>query len=268
MFYEGREKRLEIVTQGVNLLNFPLHFWHAMVKNTGAYILCELKETKIKAFILSESSLFIWENKLLLITCGNTHLLQAALYFKNESPVNSIKSLLFQRHQANQPDAQKSTFSEDIAILQTMIKGKCQHWQDDYQGDIFQSDTYQSENSTTDIIMLNSLQSCFSKRLHNTTVSSATIEQQLQLNTYFKTFSIHQHSFHPRGYSVNGVQDEYYFTLHLSPEKVASYLSFETNLESDISKPFIEHLITLFNPKKSYLMSFTSHTDISIKVLK
>ena len=267
MFYEGREKRLEIITQGVNLLDFSVDFWRSMVKQAGACILGEIKENNIKAFLLSESSLFIWENKLLLITCGTTHLLEAAVFFKKRAPKNTIKALHFQRHQANQPKAQKSTFTEDCAILQTLSSGKSQHWQDDYQGDIFRSHAYQPCNATTAILMLNTLSSDFSKHLQNNSVNSDEIEQHLHIKTYFKGFHIHQHSFQPKGYSINGIRGEDYFTLHLSPEKIASYLSFESNLKSEISRPFIQHLVSLFNPHKAYLMSF-NNADVCLKVLK
>ncbi|AGH82147.1 S-adenosylmethionine decarboxylase [Psychromonas sp. CNPT3] len=267
MFYEGREKRLEIITQGINLLDFPVDFWHAMVQQAGACILGEIKENNIKAFILSESSLFIWENKLLLITCGTTHLLEAAVYFKKTAPKNSIKALHFQRHQANKPDAQKSTFTEDCAILQTLSPGNTLHWQDDYQGDIFRSNTYQPYNATTAILMLNTLSSPFATRLQNNSVSSDEIEQHLDIKRCFKDFHIHQHSFQPKGYSINGICGEGYFTLHLSPESIASYLSFESNLKSEIYRPFMQHLRQLFNPQKAYLMSF-DNSDVCLKVLK
>lgn len=270
MFYEGREKRLEIITQGVNLLNFSVEFWRAMVKQTGAYILSELNETNVRAFILSESSLFIWKNKLLLITCGTTHLLHAALYFKKQSPANSIKSLLFQRHHAYRPSAQRSTFAEDCTQLQTILPGQCWHWEDDYQGDLFQSHTHKMHNSTTNIVMLSTLRSDFAKCLQNTIVSTQTIEKNLQINSYFNAFKVQQHSFKPKGYSLNAVQDESYFTLHLSPEKYASYLSFETNLESKLSQPFIQHLVALFNPKNACMISFANknNAEMHIKVLK
>ncbi|WP_413700374.1 hypothetical protein ACLKMH_00155 [Psychromonas sp. KJ10-10] len=83
MFYEGSEKRLEI-TSSLNLLEFEYDFWSTMVEQAGAYIISNIENNEVKAFLLSESSLFVWKHRLLLITCGETNLVHASLYFQRE----------------------------------------------------------------------------------------------------------------------------------------------------------------------------------------
>ena len=137
MFYEGTEKRLEIILKQNNLLQFPEQFWKKMVAQAGAFILSKIENEHICAYLLSESSLFIWKNKLLLITCGNTHLVKAAQFFQKKIPKEQIQSLLFHRHQPVQPELQKTNFAQDSVLLNTRLQGITQHWQGKYQGDLF-----------------------------------------------------------------------------------------------------------------------------------
>lgn len=269
MFYEGTEKRLEITCE-LNLLEFDDCFWQEMVKQAGAYIISQVENEQLKAFLLSESSLFIWKNKLLLITCGETHLLQAALYFQKRVQRSEITSLLFQRHQSHQPNRQKSNFQQDSLQLQKQLQGDSHHWSENYCGDIFIFGNNQQSNSTQNILMLHDLKGPFFERLQQEKVDAKIVASQLKLATYFKHFTVDQYSFEPKGYSLNAIDGQSYFTLHLTPEKQSSYISFESNLQHAQISEFHQHLIKLFLPQRAYLMIFTASNntlDIETKVL-
>ena len=256
MFYEGSEKRLEI-TSTLNLLEFDNHFWEEMVKKAGAYILSHIENSQLKAFLLSESSLFVWKNRLLLITCGETHLVQASLYFQKNVAREQITSLLFQRHQATQPERQKSDFHQDSLLLQRQLKGDSQHWHEDYCGDIFIFGNNTQSHCTKNILMLHDLSSDFFAVLQQGKVAAEVVAKHLKLSEQFQHFTLDQYSFDPKGYSLNAIYGEYYFTLHLTPERLSSYLSFESNMATIETIDFLHHLINLFRPKRNYLMSFT-----------
>lgn len=262
MFYEGSEKRLEI-TSTLNLLDLDDSFWQEMVKQAGAFILSQVSNTHLKAFLLSESSLFVWKHRLLLITCGETHLLQASLFFQRKVKRSQITSLLFQRHQAHYPERQKSSFQQDSLQLKKELKGDSHHWHENYCGDIFLFGNNQQNNSTKNIFMLHDLGGNVFEELQSGKVDASRIASQLQLAVYFKGFIIDQYSFEPNGYSLNAIDAERYFTLHITPEKLSSYISFESNLEADKVSEFHQILIALFQPKRAYLMSF----DASEKTL-
>ncbi|MEI6896425.1 MAG: S-adenosylmethionine decarboxylase [Psychromonas sp.] len=256
MFYEGSEKRLEI-TCTLDLLKFDDQFWEVMVKHAGANIISYIENKHVKAFLLSESSLFVWKNRLLLITCGETHLLQASLYFQKRVERQQIISLLFQRHQAVYPERQKSNFQQDNLLLQQQLKGDSHHWSADYCGDIFLFGNNQQCFSTKNILMLHGLAGTFFTELQCAKVSASKVASQLKLSAHFKNFIIDQHSFDPKGYSVNAIHGESYFTLHITPEKLSSYLSFESNLEAHDVINFQHHLLALFQPQRHYLMAFS-----------
>ncbi|PKG40603.1 S-adenosylmethionine decarboxylase [Psychromonas sp. Urea-02u-13] len=257
MFYEGSEKRLEI-TSTLNLLEFDEDFWQEMVKQAGAFIISKIENEQIKAFLLSESSLFVWKNRLLLITCGETHLLQAALFFQKAVQRQEITSLLFQRHQAHYPERQKSSFQQDSLQLQNKLKGNSQHWSKGYCGDIFLFGNNQQANPTKNIFMLHELGSVFFEELQKGKVDTSRVAKQLKLTSYFNGFSIDQYSFEPKGYSLNAIDGERYFTLHITPEKLSSYISFESNLSAHEVSVFQQHLSVLFQPQRAYLMLFNA----------
>jgi len=257
MFYEGSEKRLEI-TSTLNLLEFPTLFWEEMVNKAGAYIISAIENPHLKAFLLSESSLFVWQNRLLVITCGETHLLQAAQYFQKRVARKEITSLLFQRHQANYPERQKTSFQQDKLRLQAQLKGDCQHWSEDYCGDLFLFGNNQQPFSTKNILMMHGLTGSFFNDLQQGDIQKQEVASQLQLNKYFNHFTLDQHCFDPQGYSLNAISEHYYLTLHITPEALSSYLSVESNLPTADIMKFHNYLITLFQAQRTYLMRFSS----------
>ena len=257
MFYEGAEKRLEICTATINLLDFPHDFWETFVKQAGAYILSAMQHQSSKAFLLSESSLFIWPNKLLLITCGDTHILNSALFFLQQVTLKEITSLIFQRHQTLRPEKQKSQFMDDCAILNKQLAGEIKMLQKNYSGLLYQHGTVPLSNATQQILMLHQLKSDFAQQLQKGGVPVQWINNQLALKHFFPQFNIDAFSFKPRGYSVNAIANDHYFTLHITPEKLSTYLSFESNLESSLLTDFFTFLGALFKPKKNCLLQLS-----------
>lgn len=255
MFYEGSEKRLEITTT-INLLDFERSFWQRLVTQAGAYIISEIENEQTSAFLLSESSLFVWKHRLLLITCGETHLVQAALYFQKQVARENITSLLFQRHQVTYPERQKSNFQQDSLKLQLHLKGDSRHWREGYHGDIFLFGNNQQQSTTKNILMLHQLSGQFYERLQQGKITAEQVAKHLKIETYFSGFATDQFSFEPKGYSLNALAGEHYFTLHITPENLSSYISFESNLDDADVHAFQEHLLLLCHPGRSYLMRF------------
>ena len=267
MFYEGTEKRLEITVKHTNLLLFPECFWQEMVAQAGAFILSKIENDTIRAYLLSESSLFIWQNRLLLITCGNTHLVKAAQFFQRKHSKEKIQSLLFQRHHPIESRLQKSNFSQDVVLLKTQLQGITQHWQKEYKGDLFFFGEIDNEPLISkQILMLHSLSGAFTKQLQAGKVSTVQIESTLSLNAFFPQLSIDQFTFTPKGYSLNAIAGNDYLTLHITPENLSSYLSLESSFSVQQMNPFIDHLLSLFKPSKSQLMCFTKDANNALVV--
>ncbi len=272
MFYEGTEKRLEITVKEKDLLQFPESFWERMLAQAETVILSKIKNQHICAYLLSESSLFIWQNRLLLITCGNTHLVKAAQFFQKRIAKEKIQSLLFHRHQAVQPELQKTTFSQDSILLNADLQGTTQHWRGQYQGDLFFFGKLAEDalNKKT-ILMLHGLSSTFARRLEAGAACTREIAATLAVQQFFPQLHIDQFTFNPKGYSLNAICAAHYLTIHITPETLSTYLSLESSLDAQLIAPYIEHLRALFSPQKSQVMSFRrgnkDKLEVSISVM-
>lgn len=55
-------------------------------------------------------------------------------------------------------------------------------------------------------------------------------------------------NFTPCGYSMNGLAKESYYTIHVTPETICSYASFETNISLPSYTKLINHVLSIFKP--------------------
>ena len=71
-------------------------------------------------------------------------------------------------------------------------------------------------------------------------------------------FTIDESLFSPTGYSLNGINNETYYTVHVSPEVIGSYASFETNLytEGKALDDLIRRVVALFEPVSFDIVQF------------
>ncbi|MBB1274564.1 MULTISPECIES: hypothetical protein [Psychromonas] len=269
MFYEGTEKRLVINTKGLNLFDFEDEFWIKLVAHCGAEVLSSIRNSQVKAYLLSESSLFVWKNKLILITCGNTQLVKAALFIQQQFTKQHISTLIFQRHQALKPQLQRSNFKQDTLLLEKQFNGQNMHWRDGYQGDLFVFGEVSSGSIITQsIYMLHGLNSELAKTLQTNPLDKQTILAALKIRLLFEppfkedplreNLLIDHYSFSPKGYSLNAICGEDYITLHLTPEKMSTYLSIETSFAKERCIDLINHLQQLFLPNETKSMHFNS----------
>lgn len=56
--------------------------------------------------------------------------------------------------------------------------------------------------------------------------------------------------FDPIGYSMNGLFEESYHTIHVTPQPMCSYVSFETNLKQENYSSLINRVLKVFQPRK------------------
>ncbi|KAL5110604.1 S-adenosylmethionine decarboxylase proenzyme [Taenia crassiceps] len=74
---------------------------------------------------------------------------------------------------------------------------------------------------------------------------------------------VSSHLFTPCGYSANGLMNEdEYFTVHVTPEPAFSYVSFETNVAMDNYPAFISRVLDIFQPE-SFICTFFSDSQSS-----
>jgi len=72
-------------------------------------------------------------------------------------------------------------------------------------------------------------------------------------------FQVDDHLFEPMGYSLNAIRGPRYYTVHVTPQKVGSYVSFETNCfecaEGGVDA-MIGRVLDLFKPQSCDVILF------------
>ena len=134
-FFEGTEKLLEIwFTRSTNpkseletnnnlndLRNIPRDVLDELLNLVNCKILSHTSSRDLESYVLSESSLFINKNRLLIKTCGTTTLLYAVApiieaAFKY-SGFDTIQDLFYSRKKFMKPDLQKgphTSFEKEV----------------------------------------------------------------------------------------------------------------------------------------------------------
>ncbi len=252
MFFEGSEKKAEIIidSSAVSLLNdYNESFWRDMVAQCNAQILSIIKNDKVCAYLLSESSLFVWDDHLVILTCGDTRLVNAVEYFLQHVDRQHVKQVIYQRKNEYCSHLQATHVRDDTKKLQSIAQGKLlrfgdldshhsylYHLDNDYQGD---------ESDKTYEVLIYNIEHSIADRLTQPNVPATELRALLKLDQLIPGFEIDDHVFEPFGYSLNAIRGNDYFTIHLTPQKTNSYVSFESNLNLIEMIPTI---LQVFNP--------------------
>ena len=75
-YFEGTEKKLELtIDPGLDSLRtFGDAYWTEVARAAGADVLSKLSNDFVDAYLLSESSMFVFDHRVLMMTCGQTKL--------------------------------------------------------------------------------------------------------------------------------------------------------------------------------------------------
>lgn len=249
--FEGSEKKCEVilVDGAIDLRGLGDAFWHDVVEACAATVLSTVRNDVCDAYLLSESSLFVWSDHFLLITCGQTKLVEAVLYFLKHVDSNHVAQILFQRKNELYSDLQHSNFADDVERLQQQVDGvqiafgdKSSHYTELYH---LERRYKPAEEDRTYELLMYAIDAESSSYFSQSGLSVLAIRQRLRLNEFLSGWEIDDFVFDPCGYSMNAIQGERYCTIHLTPQDGYSYVSLETNVNlGDI----IEIPLTVLKP--------------------
>ncbi|ABI38636.1 S-adenosylmethionine decarboxylase [Shewanella sp. MR-4] len=265
MFFEGAEKKLEIrLTPKLASLRLREYgFWSTLVACANAEILSTSSNHACDAYLLSESSLFVWDYKILILTCGNSTLIEAACYFINALGAEHIAALCYQRKNEYQAQLQSTSFADDIAKLRLLIPGEAFRMGhlDSHHHYVFCAENQSVSSSETSLeLMMYHIRGELAEYLKLPTQTEHGIYLQLGLQQLFGDFQLDMHCFQPAGFSLNAIRGADYFTLHITPSMGQgdnSYVSFETNLDLAVyPHPVVARLLDLFSPISWDLINF------------
>lgn len=260
MFFEGSEKKAEIIISdnAMSLLtDIDDSFWQEMVDCCNARIISTISNQDCKAFLLSESSLFIWRNKLLILTCGVTTLVNSVEFFLQRVKSNLIKQVIYQRKNEYFAHAQLSSFGDDMKRLSNIISGKTYRFgeMDNHHNYIFHhsSENHQEDKSHTYQFLAYQISTKATELLTSENLSAVNVRDFLMLDKLFPGFKIDDFVFKPYGYSLNAIKGNFYVTIHITPQTMSSYVSFESNINLLNMVPI---LVAILQPSTFDLLAF------------
>jgi len=256
-FFEGTEKKVELAIDPSlpSLLELGDEVWAEVVGAAGAAILSRIEDDHCRAYVLSESSLFVFSHKLILITCGRTRLPAAVTTLLDRIPPDKIRLFIYERKNELFPHRQPTSFFEDVELLNERLPGRAFRFggEDGHHLYLFHLDRpYQAdgEDVTLEMLMYGlaaSTRELFQPRGEST---AASVREAARLGRLLPDSKIDDHLFSPAGYSLNAIRDDHYLTLHVTPEEGASYASLETNhrLDGDLDRT-LDRVLELFRPR-------------------
>lgn len=264
-FFEGPEKKFELVLKEgrESLRSISRAQWEAVVEAAGAKVLSACSTPVLDGYLLSESSLFVSERRLTMITCGRTRLVEAIdATLELVGGPEAVGFLVLERKNEHFPHAQPTSFEEDAIRLSKVFPGRAlsfgcadshcvRLWHTTHGPSLLPQD------STVEVLMHGIDPSVAGAFQGPDCVATA---RATGVATVLPGFEVDDHAFHPAGYSLNALRGETYFTFHVTPEEIGSYVSFETNANPSEHPPdeVIRRVLGIFRPESFDVLSFAS----------
>lgn len=265
--FEGPEKKLEIV------LFEPLPQmrhnrdgrWHKVIEPCKAEILSSVSDRYMDAYLISESSLFVWSDRILIITCGQTTLLNAVPEILKFVAPENIAFVFYERKSFMFPNDQPSDFEEDVSFLVQFFPGRSYRLgpANADHVHVFYSAcgcVQSASDATLQVLMHDIGPAAVQACMPPADGVGKDPGHELGLRALFKDMYIDSHIFAPVGYSLNGIDSKNYVTIHVTPNPGSSYVSFETNIAEASGMELAEKVVSIFRPQRFSLVLTDSGT--------
>lgn len=292
--FEGYEKRLEISfckpgvftnPEGKGLRSLSKAQLDEFLEPAECTIVSSLSNKYVDSYVLSESSLFVYADKIIIKTCGTTKLLQAIPNILKLAGSLSleVKTVRYTRGSFIFPGAQPSPhrcFSEEVAVLDGYF-GKLKSGSKAYilgspatsqkwHVYVASSETINSENPvyTLEMCMTGLDREKASVFYKHGSSSAALMTVKSGIRKILPRSDICDFEFDPCGYSMNSIEGRAHSTIHVTPEDGFSYASFEAvgyDLKAANLGMLIKRVLACFMPKE---FSIAVHGDVSGKLLE
>jgi len=296
--FEGPEKTLEVsfrrkdgkseVTfhgQRIALRKLSRRDLNLVCKKARCTIISKISNHYLDAYILSESSLFVYNYMFVLKTCGTTTLLRClALLIELGRRLDlELDWCGYSRKNFNFPTDQQfphGSFDQELDYLYSHRK-LCQklngngytlgpvtsdHWFVFVADQTIRSQVPHLDNDRVLNIMMFDIDPEMAEIFYcnrykgienNNEVNKETLERISSQQTTAADIEslcpgalLDSRAFEPCGYSMNAILFQSYFTMHITPEKDSSYASFETNQKLTSYTSLMNNVVRKFRPKR------------------
>jgi S-adenosylmethionine decarboxylase len=256
-FFEGTEKKVELIVDP----SFPSlralgdDHWRTVVEAAGAQVLSKIDNDACSAYLLSESSLFVLEHKVLMITCGRTRLTAAVDRMLDRVRPDQVRLLIYQRKNEIFPHTQPTSFFDDVTDLSRRVTGRAFQFgnEDEHHLYLFHLDRpYDTTDRdfTVEVLMYGIDSEVRRRFAPGPDADTADVRRESGLDGLLAGFVCDDHLFDPSGYSLNGIRGDEYVTLHVTPDEISSYVSLETNCcFGDAWEATLRRVLDVFRPR-------------------
>lgn len=249
MLFEGAEKKAHIYIDNSKLsliTDIDASFWYDLVACAGAKILSVTQNHDCRAYLLSESSLLVWHDHFIIMTCGTTRLANAVEHFIKSRWGQQIRRIEYQRKNEYFSTEQPSCFLQDIDKLNQYRHGEIHLFGrlSDHHNRLFIAD-FTSPSTIFPAYELLAYQLDQQSITFFTQMMKSTQDliDYLNLNDLLSGFMLDDHFFTPHGYSLNAICGEKFLTIHITPQHQHSYFSVISNFNiAALIKPIIKRL--------------------------
>ena len=293
-FFEGTEKLLEVwlcppqagevETNGESENKNPWTSlrciseaeWNHILKHYAkCTVMSVVSNDKVDAYMLSESSLIVYDNKFILKTCGSTTplaALQPIMTFAREKcNLSHVTDVFYSRRGYADPFAQVTphrSYDEEVKYLNGMFKSGSAYILGRLNGDpwylyiLDHEEENQLPDQTLELLMTSlppEVMSHFTLAAHPTAKEMC---ESVGIKELFPSFSFDLKAFDPCGFSLNGIDGEFYITCHVTPQTNCSYLSFETNWPQEEYTQLVKKLVGIFHPENTLMTLFVNQASL------
>lgn len=262
-FFEGPEKKVElaVVDDHPPLRALGRSFWGEVVRSADAHVISVVSNDDLDAYLLSESSLFVYDNFVTMITCGQTRMVAAVRSMLRAIPEEAVAVFWYERKNEHFPRRQPTDFLDDALALRDMIEGRAVRFGVEHEHSVQLFHSVKAHQPDTDDrtleVLMHGIDPRFAQLLHRGADSDGDVASRLGLGPLLRGFEVDSHGFDPVGYSLNAIRGRHYVTLHVTPEEIGSYVSFETNCDFGVDPGrYVRPVVECFRPESFDIVAF------------
>jgi S-adenosylmethionine decarboxylase len=170
--------------------------------------------------------------------------------------------LVYERKNEHFPHAQRTSFFDDARRLRKMIDGRAVRFGVEHEHAIRMFHTTREHQPEPDDrtleVLMHGIDERFAETFRASRRPTGSPAAELGLSRVLEGFELDEFVFEPTGYSFNGIKGAAYATLHVTPERLGSYVSFETNDPSFGRDPtaWVRELVECFRPESFDVVAF------------
>ncbi|KAI3687332.1 hypothetical protein L1987_81027 [Smallanthus sonchifolius] len=294
--FEGFEKRLELQFSsrdpviGIGLRKLDFKSLEQVLHQVQCTVVSALGNQHFDSYVLSESSLFVYPNKIIIKTCGTTQLLKSVQPFINHARTLNLRivALRYTRGSFIFPQAQPhphTSFHEEVIYLEDNLPEHLCYRKASVIPSNFTSHSWHMFSAglveypddvpyTVEVCMTEldqTLARKFFRRPYDGKNGDSAGREMTELtgiNRINPNSHICDFAFDPCGYSMNGIDSDRYSTIHVTPEHGFSYASFEcvgSVYNADIAD-MVKKAVKVFCPGSVSVATTNASDDICVRI--